>query len=268
MTIPVLLLPLVVTTANRRIRFKESTDAAVNVDIDEGTWFLRGDGAGDDLLAHISGKLGAAYAGGNTYALAIARSTDHESPHGQVSIPVTGSRDFSLLFGDAATTFDASWLGFPQSNTAHKATTKTSSLSPSSQWASTSPYSEWMPIDDAEGYVVRARSSVVRDGLVGGPHEVRRLGFSLIHGERWHREWIAADPDRAFVTFAWRWAAGRPAELHFAPATGSVIGALSSSTEKGSRWHLGGDVRDRIEAARRDKATSLWSFEFELMGRA
>ena len=265
--IPVFLLPIVLTTANNRIRFREGGTTG-NLDLTPGTWFLRGDGAADDLILELETRMSAFGGGGNNYYPGIARGSDPATRHGFVTIVRgAGADSFQLQFGDAATTFDASILGFTQVNTAFDGNAKANTLSPSAQWVSTAPYSEWTPVDQADGYVVRARSGVVRDGITGGPYDVRRIAFSMIHGERWHPEFIAADPDRAFSRFFWRWAAGRPCEVHFAAATGTSVGALSSSTRKGTRWHLGEEARDELAAARRSPATSLWSWSFELWGR-
>lgn len=264
MSYPIALLPIVITAANKRIVFKEGAGAAGNVDLTEGTYFLRGVGS-DDITTHIATKLGAFSGGGNTYTGAVAWSADPDAATAATSFArASGSDTFQILWADAGTTFDPASIGFADTNTANDSSTKTSTLSPSSAWVCDSSYEDYDPIDDVDGYVVRANSGVVRSGIVGGPYDVRRLALGMVAGKRTHHSLNTGDPDAAFSMFLRRWKAGRAAELHFRdPSTYPALTAISAAAD---RWHIGEGSQERFAARKLDRATSLWSWEIELWG--
>lgn len=259
---PIFLRAIVVDSTNKNIRMKEGATTAT-VSLVEGTYYLRGDGAADDLLKIVDDAL-TSHAGTNTYVVAVTWSADPDAVSAVVTITQTGGATFQLLFADALTTFLPGWIGFPATNTADSTAAKSSTLSPSSTWVADGPYRELLPMDRPLGYAKRARSGRVRRGSTGETRKDRLLGLSFVVAARTHEMHIAADPDRAFNRFLDSWRAGSPAEFHLATATGFVLGALSSSTEQGSGWHIGGEGDDEFAPPRLNPATGLYAWDLEL----
>jgi hypothetical protein len=262
MSYPIALLPIVITGVNKRIIFKEGAGAAGNVDLTHGTYFLRGAGS-DDIMAHIATKFGSFGGGGNTYTGSVAWSADPDAPTATATFTrASGSDTFQILWGNAGTTFDWAALGLNGANTANTSAAKSSTLSPSSAWVCDSAYEDYDPIDDVDGYVLRANSGVVRSGIIGGPYDVRRLALGMVAGKRVHHSLNTGDPDAAFSMFLRRWKAGRAAELHFRdPSTYPALTAIAAAAD---RWHIGEGSQERFAARKLDRATSLWSWDLEL----
>lgn len=266
MSYPVLLRPIVITADNKVIKFKEGATTGT-ITLTEGTYFLRPAASGADSILFEIKALIDAFGGTNTYTATLTCNIDADEPTAEVSFTQTGGATFQFLWAHADTTFDPAWLGFADANTADSTGAKTSTLSPSSLWVSDAPYVDNDPVDEFESYAVRANSGLVRDGVVGGPFDVRLFSFGMVASKRTHHSYITADEDRAFSRFLARWLAGRPAELHLCDvATYPDLGDMSASTEVGSRWHVAGDTRERFAAARLDRATGLWSWALELWG--
>jgi hypothetical protein len=182
---PVILRAIVIDGTNNAINFREGANTAVAA-ITPGTYFLRGDGTADDLLAAIKAGLETnvgARTSVNTYTVAITWSADPAAPTATVTITrASGADTFQLLFA-TSTTFDAGVIGFPQTDTALNASPKASTLSPSAAWASSDVYRELEPEDAQEGFAQRARSGVVAGGSVGGQFDDLRLSIQLVDGE-------------------------------------------------------------------------------------
>lgn len=264
--VPVLLHAVVIDSTNGGLRITEGANTSTTL-IPAGTYYLRGDGTADDLLLAIKTAMEtntAPRVSVNTYTVAVAWSTDPAAVSAVVTITrATGADTFGVLWADALTTFDQALLGFAVSDTVN-ASAKTSTKSPSAVWVCDGVYREYEPADAPQGYSKRARSGFVRQGKTGETHKDRGLVVSFVSAARTHEMHIAADPERAFNRFLDRWRAGRPAELHLATATGTVLGALSSSTESGAGWHLGGDPEEKFDPPRTNLATASYSWSFEL----
>lgn len=258
----VFLRAIVIDATNKAIRMKEGATTST-VTLVEGTYYLRGDGAADDLLKIVDDAL-TSHVGANTYVVSVAWSADPAAGAAVVTITQSGGATFQLLWADVLTTFDPAWLGFADANTADSTAAKASTLSPSAVWVADGPFRELEPVDRRQGYARRARSGRVRRGKTGETNKDRRLGLSFVCAERTHEKNIAADPDRAFNRFLDRWTAGSPAELHLATATGFVLGALSSSTEHGAGWHVGGEGDEDFDPQRHSAAAALYSWDLDL----
>jgi hypothetical protein len=123
--------------------------------------------------------------------------------------------------------------------------------------------------DEADGFAVRANSGRVRDGLFGGPYDVATMAFEMVDGRRCHSQHTPTDPNRAFSELWRRWISGRACEIHeLNLGTYPALGAASAATLFDSRrFHVAEGSRDRFNRRRKDRATSLWSFELKLLGR-
>ena len=263
MTYPAMLAAVVIDSTNKNIRMKEGATTAT-VSLVEGTYFLRGDGAADDLLVIIDDAL-TSHAGTNTYTVAIVWSVSPAAPHGVITITQSGGATFQLLWADALTTFDQALLGFTDANTADSTAAKTGTLSPSCVWVSPEIYVEAEEDEEDDAYVQRARSGVVRGGARGGPYETLRLSFQLVEERRVKAARIAADVARAFDRFRRQLVRGRQFELHFGTiSSGTTLAALSSSTERGAGWHLSPDSVDGFRAERLRPGLPLYAWSLEL----
>jgi hypothetical protein len=266
MSWPVLLRAIVIDADNKAIRFKEGASTST-LSLAEGTYYLRGDGAADDLLKAVKDAFDAAGAT-NTYTVAIAWSIDPDAAHAVVTITQSGGATFQILWADALTTFNEAWLGFTNANTADSTAAKTSTLSPSAAWVSAQPLEMDQPIDRAQTYVQRARSRRVRRGKYGTTAKDRRIDLALIPSTKTHEQFVSAGGDvaRAFNRFLDELREGAPLELHLASvSSGFVLAALSSSTESGAGYVLGEDADADFEARRLNAASGLWSWSLELM---
>ena len=98
MSYPVLLGAVVVVTGtNDRIRWREVATTN-NATIAAGTYFLRGDGAADDLCLAIKTAIEAAGASANTYSVVAARSLTPTAAHTAVTLTrLTGADSFGIV---------------------------------------------------------------------------------------------------------------------------------------------------------------------------
>jgi hypothetical protein len=263
MTYPVFLQAVVIDSTNKAIRFKEGA-STVTVSLTEGTYYLRGDGVTDDLLKAIKDAIDGAGAT-NTYTLAVAWSADPSAVPAVVTITQSGGATFQFLWADALTTFDEGLIGFTNVNTADNTTAKTSTLSPSAVWVGDGPHKEHEPIDRPIGFAKRSRAGKVRRGKTGTTRKDRRFAVSFVSAVRTHEQFNTTDPERCFNRFLDRWRAGKPVEFHLADITaGFALGALSSTTEQGATYQLGGDGDDEFEPRRQSNAVQLYSWTLEL----
>lgn len=262
MTHPVLLRAIVVDADNKAIRVKEGA-STVTVNLAESTYYLRGDGAADDLCKALKDALDAAGAT-NTYTVALALSADPSAVSAVVTITQTGGATFQLLWADAATTALSTWFGFADANTADNTSAKTSTLTPSALWVGDGPHTEHEPKDMAKEFARRSLSGRVRRGKTGETLKDRTLAVSWVCGARTHDMHASGgDTARCFSVFLDEWRAGSPAELHFVdPSSGFTLAALSSSTSKG-KWHVG-DENERFDPQRQSNAVQLYSWSLLL----
>lgn len=265
---PAMLAAIVIDSTNLGIRMTENATTAT-ASLAAGTYYLRGDGsvvAGElDLCLGIKTAIEAATASVNTYTVAIAWSIAPGSPSAVITITrATGADTFAFLWADALTTFDEGLIGFTNVNTALDATAKSGTLSPSCVWVSPEIYESAEENEEDDAFAVRARSGRIRGGSRGGPYETLAMAFALVDEKRCKASRISADPNRAFDRFRRQLCRGRQFELHFGTATGTVLGALSSSTERGSGWHLAPDSLDGFNAQRLRPGLAFYSWSLEL----
>lgn len=266
MTYPVFLAAVVIDSTNNVINFREGANTAVATVV-AGTYYLRGDGAADDLCLALKTALEAnsgARVSVNTYSVVPTWSADPSGIGCTVTITrLTGADTFQLL--TASTTFDAALIGFNFALDALNAGPKVSTLSPSSVWVGDGPHKEHEPIDRPIGYAKRSRAGKVRRGKTGTTRKDRRFAVSFVSAVRTHEQFNTTDPERCFNRFLDRWRAGKPVELHLSDITaGFALGALSSTTEQGATWQLGGEGDDEFEPRRQSNAVQLYSWSLEL----
>jgi len=268
MSYPILLRAIVIDSTNKAIRFKEGATTAT-LSLAEGTYYLRGDGTADDLLKALKDTIDAAGAT-NTYTVAVAWSADPDGVSATITVTQTGGATFQFLWGDALTKFDPTLLGFARTNTADNTSAKTSTWSPSAAWVSDGVYKDLEPVDRPVGYAKRARSGRVRRGKTGTTRKDRTLTLSFVDGSRTHERYAdtvssVVDSNRCFNVFLDSWRSGQPAELHLTPITsGFTLGALSSSTEHGAGWQVGGEGDDEFAPARESNAVALYRWTLDL----
>lgn len=229
MTYPVFLGAIVVTTSNRRLRFREGGGAVGNVDLATGTYYLRGDGAADDLCLEIKNKLDAFVGGGNAYSVTVARSIDTATPHTRVTITRTAGTDTFQLVVDGSTTFPMALLGFTAS-TANDASPKTSTQACAAGWASNDAFSRLEPFGDRVVEVERVMSGSVVGVSMSAHMQSWDVGLGFVHESRALRRRAIVDAD-TLEGFISRFGAGAALEVHSVDvSSGTTLGPLSSST--------------------------------------
>lgn len=230
MSYPVLLGAIVITSANRGIRFKEGATTAT-ANLATGTYYLRGDGAAGDLLAALKTALEAATASTNTYTITVARSIDTATAHTLVTITrATGADNFQILWADALTTFDETLLGFT-ANTADNASAKTSTQACAAAWVSNDILRELEPYGDRMADVSRRGNGGVIGVSMSAHMTSWALGFAFVSEERMLlRRALAVDAD-TLEGFVERFGAGAAFEIHeVGISSGTTLAAASSST--------------------------------------
>jgi hypothetical protein len=259
---------IVITTANNTIKMVENATTQ-NVTIAPGTYYLRNDGTADDfgpaLVTALNSNANAVNP--NTYSTNISYLI---SPSGQTAsfqITSTAASAYQLQFADPATTFDATLLGFPQTNTALNALPKTGSLSPSALWVSPDVFAFSEPVDEYDVAIQRARSGRVYGLRKGGPYDVRLLSFMNLDSRRvldWDN---TSDPNATIMRFLQRHGNGLKFELHAVTASnGVVLDPLSSSTRVGTAWHFAQEASERFAPQRINAGIALYSFDLKLHG--
>lgn len=246
-----------------------------------GTFFVRGDGTADDLLANIATALGAAFVGGNTYGVTLTTNgtipslnVTASSPSGIVRVAgILGGNVYRVRWLHASTTFDPAILGFAAEKAAANLNSETSTLSPSAIWVPSDRHIDLIP----ELATVRAENELASGGLdVVDRSDVahsRRVLFQLIDGRRVWAHRITSDPDRSWGRFWSRVKDGRALELHeldLQSGSSSLLGAMSSSTRHTSddvtQWVLAGESGDRVVASRVRTGMDHWDFEVLVRG--
>jgi hypothetical protein len=257
-----------VDSDHNTIRCVEDATTA-DVTLVEGTYFLRGDGAAGDLCAAIATALATNGAGtNNTYTVSLACSVDSAAPAATVTITrATGTGSFSILWAHANTTFDPAFIGFAETNTAHDATAKASTLSPSSLWIASDLLESYEPEEEYDVTVVRARPGRLKGQRTGGPHDRRTVIMNYLDVARVLAEENLADPTATFERFHQRQGDGKRMEFHaVALSSGSTLAALSASTEIGDCWHLDEETASVFAPERLEPGLPLYSISLGLLG--
>jgi hypothetical protein len=230
MSYPVLLGAVVVVVGANRIRWREVATTN-NADIAAGTYFLRGDGAADDLCLAIKTAIEAAGASANTYSVVAARSLTPTASHTLVTITrLTGADNFGMVV-DGTETFDCDLIGFVAS-TATNSTAKTGTRAAAASWASNDAYQRLKPFSSTPATVTRVASGRVSGVTRGSRMQSWRVAFGFVHESRCNVvDGLngAADTLEGFIE---RHGAGALLELHEVTASGAVIALPTSSTLK------------------------------------
>lgn len=268
----VLLGVVVINATNKAIRMAEDATTAT-VNIAEGTYFVRGNAGDSDLLAAIKAAL-ESISGANTYDVTIELDASHENPTATVTISrATGSNSYSILWADALTTFDPALIGFAETNSAHDATDKVSTLSPSALWVSSNVVNRLEPVPVYQRSMEVSRGNVAR----AVERSYRRDRFweqTLIHAARMHEEYNVDDPTATLGAFLARHSDGKRFEFHEANlATGTVLEALtatqfvSGDDDSGTRvgTFIFSDDFYRDGFTERDRGAPMYAFSGQLV---
>lgn len=216
---PTLLSAIVVGTGSDAIRMKENTTLGgtglATITLAHGTFFLRGDGAADDILPILVTAMNAHgnVTTPNTYETNIVFSVDPTSPTALIGIDrASGTSSFELLWDDPLTTIDKRLFGF--SATTAFATSLSSDLSPSSLWVSNDIYVSLEPAPYYKRALSRAVSGKTRAVKRSGEIRDRIWVQQNVEERRMHEEAIEADAARALNTFVAAHAGGNRFEFH------------------------------------------------------
>lgn len=287
MSYPVFLLPVVVAPGT--VRLSETiagvpTAQTLNI-IDPATsaalatsktFYLRGDGAVDDLLQLLKLTLDT-HTGANVYTVSITRSIDGTALPAQVTI--SGSvNTFSLDWASGFTTLDERQFGFR--NVATPTTTSwAGDVSPTSQWVANDVIEYFEEEDEVQAFVERARSGFVLGGRRGGPYSVRRIGLRFQTEQRTVTKAVPTisstkDTGRAFANCWALMTMGKAFEVHLpALSSGTTLAALSSSTRQDGNtaatltWMLDSDtVENGFRPERLAPGVGLYSWPLRLLG--
>lgn len=234
--------------------------------IPPGTYYLRGDGASDDLLAGLF----TAFAGFMTGAVRFG--VDAGAPSGVVELEIDDAafaNDTSLEL-TAESTFDVGLLGMTFPVLFNKASdpprVANSESSPSCVWVSNEPYTSIETDPSVEATQHRTPAGKVYTFIASDEFHERDLVMDLVAAARARRERNPEDP--AATLESW-WALardGRPLEFHLQSiASGSTLDALSSSTLIG-RYVLGLESIRRPPVTLRELAQALYTARLKLLG--
>jgi hypothetical protein len=231
--------PIVITSSNRRLRLTEGA-STFSADLAAGTYWLKGDGASDDLCKALKDALDNASAGGNAYSVTLTLSPV-SLPSAVVTVTrTTGSATFALLWADGSTTLPAIVFGFASANTANNSNAKAGALSPSSLWYSGEAVSEDEPGASAETFVDRALSGFVSAGRVSEHFAEWRLRPRLVPLVRLRRaQAITAGHEWAAYESFWRMT-NSGARL----AVGFSSDGVVAPTWSGDRWVMHKETAD------------------------
>lgn len=235
-----------------------------------GTYFIIGDGTSDDLLAAIKTALDAAFAGGNTYSVAISRNINPAQRAASITITRTaGATAFRVRWLTAPTTFDVGLLGFAVEKGAADANPEEGTLTAAGVW---------IPSDRHEDLIPRAQWVRAAQEMASGDKDFvrrtargkrRRLLIRRCDGRRVWEDTISADPRRSFERFVDLCGDGRRIDVHETSiSSGFTLSALSTSTRKGAvgGWKLDEPTGDDFEPERARTGMDHWNFDIELAG--
>lgn len=255
-----------IDSSNNAIRMVEGATTAT-VLVAAGTYFLRGDGASDDLLLACKTAFDSHpnATSPNTYTVQVSSAINPAVP--SCTVTVTGGiATFQLSWADALTTFDPGVLGFTPVNTANNASAKSSTLSPSLRWVSTDVVESFEPEAEYDVSVMRARSGRVRGVRRGGPYDLRRVVLRYQDSRRVLATDNVADPNASFARFLQRHGDGTRFELHTALAPSGVVAALGPSTRVGVAWVFDEPTSSMFAPDRVEPGLALYDWELGLLG--
>lgn len=209
-----LLAPVKLTAANNTIRITEnSITEDKTVGVAGSTYYLRGDGASDDLLETLVQGI-QSHSQANTYTSVLTMNIGSSTRTADVLIASLGINSYSWLAGNAADTFDATLVGFPNSTITPSVYGLSSTLSPSLIWMSPMPASE-----DTFSFEALGSQALMRGGQIynfdgGGPYTRRTIGFQYVPEDRTLTFTTTLDAARTFKSFWQTNRNGSVMELH------------------------------------------------------
>jgi len=220
---PVLLAEVVVDATNGDIRFLEDATPHVAT-IAPGTYFLRGDGAADDLAKAVGDAFLAA--GAFTYDPRLAVHATLGAGNSATFDLFQIDGGLTINGGHASTTFDVTLLGYPAADTVSFGS------SPRCIWVGAEPLARNDPTFDAITRQTRMTGGQVRTFDRGGPYDVRELEVAFSPASR-----TFAGTDEPGASFAEWWARardGRALELHEAEDNEGTLVDLDEDTLVGT----------------------------------
>lgn len=263
---PALLGAIVIDSTNKTIRVIEN-GVTEDLNLVEGTYYLRGDGASGDFCPALETCL-ATHTGGNTYSVLLELDPDDAQRTARVTITRSGANAFSILFNHANTTFDEALIGYADAATA-SGSSCTGTLSPTATWVGDEVIAAFDPFHTRSAYAKRAKSGIVRGGTRSNKLSGMRLSFAMLGEKRVNVRAITSDPDRALESFVDYVADGRPLEFHVCDlSAGRTTSPLSSSTEQGDRWHLAEESAQEFNPQRLEEGVALYDVDLTLWAYA
>lgn len=264
---PVLLAAVeIVEGVNDTIRYSDGGEYEATVA--PGTYFLRGDGEEDDLLAAIVDALNESDTSsgfGGDCVGTLASSIDASAQAATVTLSALGPSGYALL---GTGTFDLSLLGLEATPdlAGEEGPDWSSARSPSCVWVSNEPYTSMEPDPSIEGEQHRTPAGQVYTFLSSSQRNDRDLVMELLAAERALRERNTSDPAASLEAW-WELARdGRPLEYHLQSiGSGTTLSALSSSSLIG-RYVLGIESIRRVPVELRELAQMLYTARLRLLG--
>jgi hypothetical protein len=260
---PCLLAAVVIDDANDTIKVIRSDPTTAT--IAHGTYFLRGDGAADDLALALQDALDDNAGDNNTYTVAV--STRAEGVLGVVTITrATGVGFFTIDGSDAGTTFDLALIGLTPTAHADVGGVVTSALSPAALWVGNEPAARSDPTFEAVGRQVRMTNGQVRTFDRGGPYDLREVELAFVDAERTLVEATPTDEARAFQSF-WRLARdGRAVEFHELEIAATPVLEDMDSTTLVDTYVLDETASSAFRPRRFDPGLALYGWALGLRG--
>lgn len=275
---PVLLGGIVIDDDNKVIRMTENAttanltmiDPATGIAIPAGTsrtFFLLGDGSNDDLCRalKLTFESNANAVNPNTYTVTPTFSIDASTVAGAVAVSQVGGSTFALLFGNAATTFDESLIGF-SGDTALSTATKTSTLSPGAIWVSPEVHRSLEPDESYDASIVRAEGGQASVTRTGGPFKDKKLEIRMVDSRRALRDDNTADPDATFAKFLERHGDGPRLRILLMPISSAFALDRASSVESGAGFYFDEETLTRFAPSRQNPGIALYDWDIGLVG--
>jgi hypothetical protein len=256
MSYPVLLGAIVITSLNRRLRFREAAGTVGNVDLDDGTYYLRD----NSFATHLATKLSAFAAGGNTYAVSVSFDINPANRGASLTITRTGTDTFGLV-KDGSQTFDYDLIGFSAS-TANDGNPKTSDKSAAAAWVGNDILREREPFGERMVSVPRK----VNGGVVGVTRSAHMtswsLGFAFVHEDRMLIRAHPTDVDATLEAFMRRFGAGASFEAYEeAISAGTVLAGPTTTTNRFGVLHWSEDTLGSFRPQRIGPGVPLYDLD-------
>ena len=261
---------VVIDSTNKALRMKENTTLGgtglATVNLVEGNYVVRGDGADDDLIEGLMTAMGTHgnVTTPNKYSAVLQVDPDHDNDSGLVQISrATGGSSWQILWTDPLTTFPGELLGFVVDD-AFDATAKSSTLSPAGIWVSNDIYRKRDPVPvERKAAVVRACSGRTQGMSRSAQMRSWSIGLSFIAEERMLAPLVnTGDPDSALESFLERFGANAAVEFHDVDLSG---GALLSPMSTATRTFTGHFTQQTLETFAPERMPSAPLYSVDLV---